>query len=534
MLHSATAATLRLNLTLGAIREAYTTNAICGKKNCINPVFPGMEDLHRLTQERWICSSLQKSAPYMGFCKNAIAYDPALPQPIGGGAATVESLVQRQDNAASTMFYYHMSGLGLDAWDYQKPEFADDCTKSIWRMVCYTYFPRAEVGCQDGALSQYLRPCQSSCMNYIRSCNVECCDESVQCVFTHSKKISDSQVVTTEGYAPHYGPSSLCTGAANRSATPLSFSIWILLALQAFFCLESLTKTSSRRLVFLGSLIAIGISLQGCDYDVPIHRVGNWRGQPDYLVKYEFIPPGASVTQGASLNSCSLQRLSQTLQCSGRGVCKLWDPNNLDNKLAFCECDRDYADPECRTKRKSQTIAYFLSMFFGMFGADHFYLGFIGTGILKLFTLGGGGLWWIYDIIRIGSAPVYTPTYKVGADLPHPVFVVTCVLFGVLMGFAIAYNVTVTSRANKRKEAMLMQGDEEARQKEIGKPFADALGPGMRKPVLKPDSYGSMMGGPMMGMGGPMMGSMMGTGGPMMGSMMGPGMMAPPTMPFRP
>jgi hypothetical protein len=161
-------------------------------------------------------------------------------------------------------------------------------------------------------------------------------------------------------------------------------------------------------------------------------------------------------------------------------------------------------------------------MFFGMFGADHFYLGFIGTGILKLFTLGGGGLWWIYDIIRIGSAPVYTPTYKVGADLPHPVFVVTCVLFGVLMGFAIAYNVTVTSRANKRKEAMLMQGDEEARQKEIGKPFADALGPGMRKPVLKPDSYGSMMGGPMMGMGGPMMGSM---GGQMMGSMMPSGPM---------
>jgi hypothetical protein len=302
----------------------------------------------------------------------------------------------------------------------------------------------------------------------------------------------------------------------------MSAGIWILLVIQALFSLDFRPASlSSRRLLFFGSLAAIAVSLQGCDYDVPVHRVGNWRGQEDYLIKYEFIPPGASVTQGASLNSCSLQRLSQTLQCSGRGVCKLWDAQNLENKLAFCECDRDYADPECRTKRKSQMVAYFLSMFFGMFGVDQFYLGFNGDGILKLFTLGGFGLWWIYDMIRIGSAPVYTPSYKVAADLPHPAFVLSIVMFGVLLGFAVAYNLTVTFRANKRREAMLMQSDEEARQKEAMRPFADAYGPGMKKPSLKSESYGSMG----------MMGSMGAMGSPMMGGppgMMGPGMMGGP------
>jgi len=450
-----------LNLTsaLGAIRESYTTNAICGKKYCVNPVFPGMEDLHRLQQAKWICSNLQKTAPSMGFCRNAITYDPALPMPSGGGTS-VKELVQRQDNAASTMFYYHLTGLGLEAWDYKKPEYANDCVKSMWRMVCFTYFPRAEIGCQDGGFTNYIRPCRSSCENYIRTCGVECCDESVSCVFSHTKAVSATQTVTTQGYSPHDGPSSLCTGASRRSATPFGLGFWVLV------------------------LLAVAMSLQGCDYDIPVHTVGNWRAEPDYLITHEFIPPGASA-KTAGLNSCSLSRLSQTLQCSGRGVCKLWDEDKLSNTLAFCECDRDWADPECRTRRKSQLVAYLLSMFAGFLGADQFYLGFVGLGFVKLFSFGGFGVWWVMDIIRIGSAPVYSSNFAVAADLPHYAFVLTAVMFSVGVGFTVAFYVTVINRADKRKSAMLLQSDEDARQKDSVKPFSDAYTTGRLRPVIE-------------------------------------------------
>ena len=52
-------------------------------------------------------------------------------------------------------------------------------------------------------------------------------------------------------------------------------------------------------------------------------------------------------------------------------------------------------------KNKSKTVAMLLSLFLGELGIDRFYLGYIGTGILKLVTCGGFGIWYIIDLVRI-------------------------------------------------------------------------------------------------------------------------------------
>ncbi len=54
-------------------------------------------------------------------------------------------------------------------------------------------------------------------------------------------------------------------------------------------------------------------------------------------------------------------------------------------------------------EQKEFLVALLLSIFLGQLGVDRFYMGYIGTGILKLITLGGCGIWWLIDVILIAT-----------------------------------------------------------------------------------------------------------------------------------
>jgi TM2 domain-containing membrane protein YozV len=56
-----------------------------------------------------------------------------------------------------------------------------------------------------------------------------------------------------------------------------------------------------------------------------------------------------------------------------------------------------------RPSGRSRGVALALATILGPFGGHRFYVGKTGTGVLMALTLGGAGLWWIYDLILVAS-----------------------------------------------------------------------------------------------------------------------------------
>mmetsp|Transcript_36630 Transcript_36630/g.67145 ORF Transcript_36630/g.67145 Transcript_36630/m.67145 type:complete len:278 (-) Transcript_36630:34-867(-) len=207
--------------------SSFTQNSFCVKRFCINPVFPAFEYFGNsvLAQHdviNWTCvdgSHNSALSSFSSFCSRVISeYSFSLPSPVAPDqqAAQQTTIIAQQSKQAVEMYAAHLAGMGHDWWDYTQPWDHDDCIQSVWRMSCYTYFPR----CNEVHSGRYLRPCRSSCENYVKACHVECCDEGLQCVFSHRQEREDGTSFYEEGYADHTGPSAFCTGGA-QSTTPL-------------------------------------------------------------------------------------------------------------------------------------------------------------------------------------------------------------------------------------------------------------------------------------------------------------------------
>ena len=70
------------------------------------------------------------------------------------------------------------------------------------------------------------------------------------------------------------------------------------------------------------------------------------------------------------------------------------------------------------TSDKSRGVALALAAILGVFGGHRFYVGKTGTGVLMAVTVGGVGLWYLYDLILVASGS--SPTRPDGFPFEHP------------------------------------------------------------------------------------------------------------------
>ena len=77
--------------------------------------------------------------------------------------------------------------------------------------------------------------------------------------------------------------------------------------------------------------------------------------------------------------------------------------SDTDLVCGHCDSRQNFTEPSRDASRKNYegVIAFVVCFFFGVFGVHRFIYGKIGTGILMLVTLGGFGIWWLIDLIRI-------------------------------------------------------------------------------------------------------------------------------------
>ena len=83
-------------------KELFTTNAVCSANYCINPIFPGLEDLYVLNKEEFACSSLTDVSDSLVFCADVVNYNPSLKK--AETNETVSDLVRAAESKAMNTY----------------------------------------------------------------------------------------------------------------------------------------------------------------------------------------------------------------------------------------------------------------------------------------------------------------------------------------------------------------------------------------------------------------------------------------------
>ncbi len=103
--------------------------------------------------------------------------------------------------------------------------------------------------------------------------------------------------------------------------------------------------------------------------------------------------------------------------------------------------------PATYSEGQSFLGVYLLSQFLGFLGVDRFYLGYKKKGLIKLFTLGGLGIWWLIDqlllltnrLLPANNLPL--KDYKKNRRLAAAIFVISWLLFAIA-----AWHIALISR----------------------------------------------------------------------------------------